>query len=60
MVLIVSLILIVVSILLALRSLRSVQKLEEVGEVKDELKKGKVIFHSDSSLSSEESSSGSA
>lgn len=42
------LVLLIISILLALLSYRNVQKIHEVGKVKDELKKGKVIFQNDS------------
>lgn len=53
--------LLLVSIMLAFRSLHTMQKMEEIHDVKNELQKGKVIFHQDSSLaSSEESSSDSS
>lgn len=46
-------ILVIVSVVLAIHSLRNLNKLEEVGEVKKELKTGRVIFQNDSSYSSE-------
>ena len=54
---IVSIVIGLISVLLAIRSLKQLEKMEQVTEVKDELKKGKVIFHSDSSSPSAESSS---
>lgn len=53
---IVILLIVVISVLLALRSLKQLQRMEQVTEVKDELKKGKVIFQ-DSSSPSDGSSS---
>jgi hypothetical protein len=41
----------IVSILLAWRSLRQLEKLKEVESAKRSLKKGKVIYHRDSSAS---------
>lgn len=51
----------VVSLFLAYQSLRQVTKIEEVGEVKRDLKKGKILFYvGHSSSSGEESSSSSS
>lgn len=52
-------ILAIISILMALRSLKQLKKLEKVNEVKDDLRKGKVIFQSDASSPSVSESSSS-
>ena len=58
---IVILILVIISVVLAIRSLKQLEKMEHVDTVKNELKKGKVVFQEDSStvssLSSEKSRS---
>lgn len=46
-----------ISVLWAMYSLKQMQKMEKVSAVKDELKKGKVIFQSDSESSSPSESS---
>lgn len=49
---IVAAIIFLISFILALRSLRNLTKIDEVVHVKEELKKGKIIYQSDSSSSS--------
>jgi hypothetical protein len=50
------LIIVVISFLLAFRSLKQLQKMEKVNEAKKELRRGKVVFQSDSSSASPDSS----
>lgn len=47
-----SFIIAIFSILMALRSLKQLKHVEKIDEVKDELKKGKVVFQKDSSSGS--------
>ncbi len=55
MIIIVIIIIALVSIGLAYISLRNLEKMKEIDAAKKELNKGKIIFHSDSSASSESS-----